>query len=204
MQQMKSKEKVAKQNKRENVNMRGYWLFRSDAMYATGLTPHRWNTAETKLDRRMVKNRRQVFVPEDMCTEQFKAKNIPVEYDDEQDQILEQLQDNVDFNEDADLDSLNKELKKARREKIIKETKLIEERLDERKKELFYDWSQRFFQSFADHFGKLKNNIVELHLNEEQVAKFNQILDNCLNNMQLNLDEIWNDFKDQKQEEIEQ
>ena len=180
--------------------MRGYWLFRSDAMFATGSTPHRWNTTETKLERRMVKNRRQVFVPQDMCTEQFRAKNIPVQYDDEQDDILSQLQQNVDFTQDADLDSLNKDLKRARKQKILKETKLIEERLFQRKRQLFYNWSQRFFQCFSDHFGKLKNNIVELHLNEQQVTKFNQILDKCLDNMKINLDEIWNEFNQQKQE----
>ena len=40
-----------------------------------------------------------------------------------------------------------------------------------------------------------------MHLNEEQIKVFNQTLDNCLNNMQLDLNTIWNEFKEQKDEQ---
>ena len=182
---------------------KGYWLRRSNCIRATGKTPAQWNTIESTFVFRMNKKTRQFFVPQSYCTQQFKQMNIPVEYKapvrDEQD-ILDQLQNNVDFTDQTQLQNLNVQLKKARKDKILKQTKLIGQRLLQRKRELFYQWSEKFFIAFANHFGKLKNNIVQLHLNEEQVNKFNQILDSCLNNLQCNLDEIYNQFKEQKQE----
>ena len=144
---------------------------------------------------------RQFFVPQYECTEDFRAKNIPVEEDLEC-QVLDQLAANVDFNQNG-TDDLTKQLKKARLGKILQDTKLIGEKLNQRKRELYYDWSEKFFNQFAEHFGKLKNVITQLHLNEEQVNKFNQTLDNCLNNLQLSLDQIWNQFKEQKDEQEE-
>lgn len=135
------------------------------------------------------------------CTEDYKSKNIPVE---EQlgNQVLDELVANVDFNQNTE-DDLATELKKARLGKILQDTKLIGEKLNQRKRQLYYDWSQKFFNQFAEHFGKLKNVITELHLNEEQVNKFNQTLDSCLNNLQLSLDNIWNDFQKEEKDEQE-
>lgn len=181
----------------------GYWLRRSNGIRATGKTPAQWNTIESSFTFRMNKKTRQFFIPEEYCTDQFRQMNLPVEFkapDKEQKDILDQLQGNVDFTDQVQMQNLNVQLKKARKDQIKTQTKLLGQRLLQRKKELFYQWSERFFIAFADHFGKLKNNIVELHLNQEQVNKFNQLLDSCLNNLQCNLDEIYNQFKQQKEE----
>lgn len=127
-------------------------------------------------------------------------KNIPVEEQIDSD-VIQQLASNVDFNQDIEDDSLTKQLKQARLQKIKTDTKLINQKLDERKKLLFAEWSQKFFNQFADKFGKLRNVLVDMHLNEQQVNKFNQTLENCLNNLQLSLDNIWKDFEQEKQDE---
>ena len=136
------------------------------------------------------------------CTEDYKSKNIPVE-EQLDSQVLDELVANVEFNQNSE-DDLTKQLKKARLGKVLADTKLIGEKLNQRKRQLYYDWSQKFFNCFAEHFGKLKNVITELHLNEEQVNKFNQTLDSCLNNLQLSLDNIWNDFQKEEKDEQEE
>lgn len=142
------------------------------------------------------------FIPEDSVTKDYKINNIAVQFStEEDDEILDELQNNVDFNDKLELKSINVELKKAKKEQILTQTKVLQQKLEQRKRALFKQWSQNFFQCFSNHFGKLKNIIVELHLNEEQVTKFNQMLDSCLNNMQLNLDSIWNEFNQQNIEE---
>lgn len=135
------------------------------------------------------------------CTEDYKSKNIPVE-EQLDSQVLDELVANVEFNQNSE-DDLTKQLKKARLGKVLADTKLIGEKLNQRKRQLYYDWSQKFFNCFAEHFGKLKNCIVQMHLNEEQVNKFNQTLDSCLNNMQLSLSQIWTEFKEEKDEQEE-
>ena len=178
---------------------KGCWLRRSDAFQATGLNTYQLDKLLQRCKKREKKKHRQFFIQQDDLAQYYKDNHILQE--DQTDQILTQIADNVDFNaDDIQIQSINLDLKKARKEQILTQTKLIGQRLQERKRELYYEWSQRFFQCFSNHFGRLKNNIVELHLNEEQVNKFNQILDTCLNNMQLYLNQIWDEFKQQKQE----
>lgn len=184
------------------MNSTGYWLRRSDGIRATGKTPSQWNIAQSSFVCKMDGKVRLFFIPQSYCTDQFKQRNIPVQYrePDEEDDILQQLENNVDFTDKEQMQSINVQFKKARIDEVLTRTKLGKERLQQRKRQLFYQWSERFFNSFANHFGKLKNNIVQLHLNEEQVTKFNQILGVCLDNLKLNLDEIYNQFIEQKQE----
>lgn len=187
--------------------MRGYWLTRTEAIYALGTTPAKWNNIESTFERKMNKKgtKKLFFIPEQKATKEYRELNIPAQHDEEQiDEVIEQLEDNVDFEDEAALQSINVQLKKARKQKILTETKYLEQKLEQRKKILFNQWSEKFFDCFSKHFAKLKNTIVELHLNEEQVKAFNQGLDNCLNNLQLNLDEIWSDFALDKTQEIQQ
>lgn len=181
----------------------GYWLRRSEGIRATGKTPSQWNIAQSSFVYKLDGKVRYFFIPQSYCTDQFKQRNIPVQYkdpNDEEDDILQQLENNVDFTDEEQQKSINVQFKKARIDQVLTQTKLQKEKLQQRKRQMFYQWSERFFESFANHFGKLKNTIVQLHLNEEQVNKFNQILGICLDNLRLNLDEIYNDFKEQKQE----
>lgn len=181
--------------------MNGYWLSRSEAIYAMGITPSKWNTIESTLQRKMNdKGTKKLFwITEEKVTQQYKEDNIA--YQKDSDQILQQLVQNVDLDaDDLQLQSINVQLKKARKEKILTETRFLQQKLEQRKKALFNEWSQKFFECFSNHFGRLKNYLIELHLNEQQIKTFNQILQSSLNNLQLNLDEIWNEFNTQKQE----
>ena len=186
--------------------MKGYWLSRSDGIYATQRAPYQFDKLANSLNRRGTNSKnREFFVPQMYCTDDYKSKNIPCQEDVNSD-TLDELVANVDFGNkevDQQVEALNKALKKAKLGKTLADTKLVGERLDQRKRELYYQWSERFFNSFTEHFGKLKNVITQLHLNEEQINKFNQTLDSCLNNMQLDLNSIWQEFKEEKDEQEE-
>ena len=180
---------------------KGYWLSRGQGIFATQKTPYQFDRLAQTLNRRG-KNAhvRQFFVPEWQVTQQYKSKNIPCQEQINSD-VLDQLAANVDFNiPDVEDQSLNRQLKQARKEKILQETKLIGQRLQQRKKQLFNDWSERFFQSFSDHFGRLRNCLVEMHLNEEQIKIFNQTLEKCLQNMSLDLNKLYTEFKEEGEE----
>lgn len=181
---------------------KGYWLKRVDGIYATDKRPWQFDKLSMTLHRRGKNcHVRQYFIPYQMCTDQFKKNNIPVEEQIEND-VIEQLASNVEFNQ-GDEDSLTKQLKQARLEKIKTDTKLINQKLQQRKKLLFEQWSMKFFEVFSNHFGKLRNMLVQLHLSDEQTSKLNECIGSCLENLQLSLDQIWNDFQKQKQDEEE-
>ena len=181
-------------NKEKNSTMNGVWTSRSNAFYYTGLSSYQLDKLLQKCKRKGEGKKKQWFIPAQSLTEQSKQDLILTEEND--DQFLDQLAGSVDFNEDEDpqLSELNKQLKKARKQKIQKQTAFLQQRLQRRKVELFNEWKEQFFECFADSFGKFKNELINLHLNEEQIATLNESLDSCLNNMQLNLDNLWNEF----------
>lgn len=179
---------------------KGYYLSRADGIFATQKGPYQFDRFCQSLPRKGEGKNKKFFIPEFECTEEFRAKNIPCEEQLNND-VLDQLVANVDFTSDAEDESLNRQLKQARKEKILQETKLIGQRLQQRKKQLFNDWSQTFFESFATHFGKLKNCLVQMHLNENQIKIFNETLDNCLNNMSLDLNKLYTEFKEMENEQ---
>lgn len=176
--------------------MKGYWLSRNETLFATQKTPYAVDRLLSNCERRGEGKKKQYFIPQTECTEEYLSKNIPAELDEED--ILNQLDSNVDFNQD-DHNQINIELKKARKEKIIRETKLLEEKLALRKRELFTEWSQNFFNVFADSFGKLRNTLINMHLNEEQISIFNDSLDHCINNLELHLSEVWTEFNNEEE-----
>ena len=183
--------------------MKGYWLTRNNVIFATGKSPYTVEKLIGVCQRRGSGKKKQYFIPSYQCTEDFQSKNIPVVVGYEQkDQILSQLAGNVDFNQQGD-DSLNNKLKQARLQKITKQTRLLEQKLDLRKKQLFSQWSENFFNVFADQFGKLRNCLINMHLNEEQVKVFNETLDHCINNLELHLTDVWNQFKAQQEQKNE-
>lgn len=180
--------------------MKGYWLGRSNGIFATQMSPYQFDKFSISLKRRGTNSKnKQYFIPQSYCTDDYKSRNIPVE-EFLDSNVLDELVSNVSFVQSSE-DDLNKQWKKARLQKTKTETKLTNQKLQQRKKLLFEQWSMKFFEVFSDHFGKLRNCIVGLHLNEQQVQILNQTLQNCLNNLQLNLDQIWNDFNKESEEE---
>lgn len=182
--------------------MTGVWTSRSNAFYYTGLSSYQLDKLLQKCKRKGQGKKKQWFIPAQYLNEQSKQDLILSQQ--QNDQILDELAGNVDFDSDEDdpqMKQLNKQYKKAKIAKTKKDTEVQQQRLQRRKLELYNQWSERFFQLFADSFGKFKNELINLHLNQEQIASLQQSLDNCLNNMQLGLVDIWNQFAKQEQQD---
>lgn len=171
-------------------------------MFATGKSPYHFDKMCRNLPRRGKNGHtRQFFVPQFQTSDDFRAKNIPVEMQLGND-VLDQIAANVNFTEQTEQDnSLNDQYKRVKIEETKVRTKHLNQKLDQRKKLLFAQWSEKFFNQFADNFGRLRNVLVAMHLSEEQVNVFNETLDHCLNNLQLSLDNIWNQFKNEDEED---
>lgn len=172
-------------------------------MDVLGANQYSFEKVRFKLPSKKIGKRDLYFVQFSKVVDDTVVKDmLPVQMNQKKDPILDQLQNNVSFETQLEDDAqLSKQLKQARLQSIKTDTKLKNQKLDQRKKLLFAQWSEKFYIQFADHFGKLRNIIVEMHLNEEQVAKFNQCLESCLTNLQLNLSNIWNDFNDQEKQD---
>ena len=181
---------------------KGYWLTRGQAIFATQKTPYQFDRLAHSLNRRGKNSHtKQFFVPEWQVTDQYKSKNIPCQEQVGND-VLDQLVANVSFTEQTEQDnSLNDQYKRVKIEETKVRTKLQNQKLEERKKLLFRDWSERFFDKFASNFGFLRNCLVNMRLNEDQVKIFNETLDHCIDNLQLSLDQIWEDFSNEKEQD---
>lgn len=132
---------------------------------------------------------------------QYEDKIIEITGDPEVDDVLTDLNVAGDF--DNSLSNLD--LQEARRQKIIKETEYLSQKITAKKEQLFSEWSERFFMVFAKNFAKFKNSLIELHLTKEQMEKLNENLELALQNMAESLDEIENEYltgDDENEEEI--
>lgn len=132
---------------------------------------------------------------------QYEDKIIEITGDPEVDDVLTDLNVAGDF--DNSLSNLD--LQEARRQKIIKETEYLSQKITAKKEQLFSEWSERFFMVFSKNFAKFKNSLIELHLTKEQMEKLNENLEFALKNMEESLDEIENEYltgDDENEEEI--
>ena len=132
---------------------------------------------------------------------QYEDKIIEITGDPEVDDVLTDLNVAGDF--DNSLSNLD--LQEARRQKIIKETEYLSQKITAKKEQLFSEWSERFFMVFAKNFAKFKNSLIELHLTQEQMEKLNENLEFALKNMEESLYEIENEYltgDDENEEEI--
>ena len=132
---------------------------------------------------------------------QYEDKIIEITGDPEVDDVLTDLNVAGDF--DNSLNTLD--IQEARRQKIIKETEYLSQKITAKKEQLFSEWSERFFMVFAKNFAKFKNSLIELHLTKEQMEKLNENLEFALKNMEESLDEIENEYltgDDEDEEEI--
>lgn len=121
---------------------------------------------------------------------QYEDKIIEITGDPEVDDVLTDLNVAGDF--DNSLSNLD--LQEARRQKIIRETEYLEQKITTKKEQLFSEWSERFFMVFSKNFAKFKNSLIDLHLEEKQLNRLNENLDFALSNMEEGLSEILNDY----------
>ena len=121
---------------------------------------------------------------------QYEDKIVDFTGNDDVDEVLTDLNITGDF--DNSLSNLD--IQEARRQKIIKETEYLSQKIAAKKEQLFADWSERFFMVFSKNFAKFKNCLIELHLTKEQMEKLNENLEFALKNMEESLNEIENDY----------
>ena len=162
-----------------------------------GFKPHLKSQGERR--------KKTYFIPLSMMRpeyqKQYEDKIVDFTGDPEVDDVLTDLNVAGDF--DNSLSNLD--LQEARRQKIIKETEYLSQKITAKKEQLFADWSERFFMVFAKNFAKFKNSLIELHLTKEQMEKLNENLEFALKNMEESLDEIENEYltgDDENEEEI--
>ena len=149
--------------------------------------------------------KRTYFIPLSMMRpeyqKQYEDKIIEVADDPNVNEVLTELNVAGDF--DNSLNTLD--IQEARRQKIIKETEYLSQKITAKKEQLFNEWSERFFTVFSKNFAKFKNSLIELHLTKEQMEKLNENLEFALKNMEESLDEIENEYltgDDENEEEI--
>ena len=162
-----------------------------------GFKPHLKSQGERR--------KKTYFIPLSMMRpeyqKQYEDKIIEITGDPEVDDVLTDLNVAGDF--DNSLSNLD--LQEARRQKIIKETEYLSQKITAKKEQLFSEWSERFFTVFAKNFAKFKNNLINLHLTKDQMKTLNENLDLALQNMKQSLDEIENEYltgDDENEEEI--
>ena len=175
----------------------------SNAQVATGLT-FGWFRKKVlpHLKTRPVPGKKK---PEYFLTEEFLPavykKNHKNEFTEEEIEELENENDDIvnDILEDISVNNIsdtseNVDLNEARRQEILMRTKYLSQKIEKKRLELFEEWSERFFMIFAKNFGKFKNTLIDLHLEEKQLKKLNENLDFALENMEEGLSEILNDY----------
>lgn len=87
------------------------------------------------------------------------------------------------------------ELKAAQLENLRARTLMIQEKLDEHKQQLWSEWNEAVFTEFSEAFAKVKNSLIALHLNEEQLDELNHGIDFALRSLSDKLDAMWSKFK---------
>ena len=183
--------------------MRGAWLTRSEICQALKLTQGKFDRGlSQKLKWTCFGSRKKFFLPESKIPAAVK-KNY-------EDSIVEYM-DNSGVNEVEVDDMLNDvtdvtaavddDLAAARLENLKARTSLINEKLENRKQELWAEWNEAFFETFSEAFAKFKNELISLHLNEEQLKELTEKLENALKLMKDKLDAMYTNFSKEDEEQ---
>ena len=93
------------------------------------------------------------------------------------------------------------ELTAARLSNLKARTALIEQKLEEQKQTIWNEWNEEFFDAFAEAFSRFKNELISLHLNEEQLATLTAKLEGALELMKDRLDAMWSRFRETEKEQ---
>ena len=183
--------------------MKGSWLTMTDAAVAMGKTPPQFAKYKDVLKTRPKGKRVEYFLPEKMMTAKYKKyyADVMTEFDDEAQDVEEVIGDVTDGIEM--LPNNSSEMLEAKLANIKARTALIEQKLEEQKQNIWNEWNAEFFETFAEAFAKLKNELISMHLNEEQINALNEKLDNAITLMKDKLDAMWNKFVTENEESTE-
>ena len=146
------------------------------------------------------------FVTEEYLSDIYKNNHADelIELDEEdisdENMINDILGDIAGSANNVQIDPENVDLNEARRQEVIMRTKYLSQKIEKKKNELFSEWSERFFMIFAKNFGKFKNTLIDLHLDEKQLKKLNENLDLALANLEEGLNEILNEYMNDEED----
>lgn len=151
-----------------------------------------------KLKFKFFGSRKKYFLTEDLMPQPSRDSYADkfIAFDDEAQQVEEVLGDITNIS-----GMTSDELNAARLDNLKARTKLIEEKLENRKQELWAEWNEAFFEAFTEAFSKFKNDLISLHLGEEQLSILTEKLENALSLMQDKLDAMWNKFSNDEENE---
>lgn len=181
--------------------MKGVWLTQHECQGAMNVSQYQFEKDyKQKFHSRQVKKRTKYFLPESKMTKKAKEqyKEHLISYDEDAMNVESVLGDI------SDTGMLSDDWKAARLDNIKARTKLIEEKLENRKKELWQEWNEAFFETFAEAFAKYKNDLISLHLSEEQLKTLAEKLENALALMHDKLEAMWNKFSNEEDMEQEE
>lgn len=108
--------------------------------------------------------------------------------------IKSQLEDNSlsDDELDAELDEMdNMSIEVLGQKIMLAKLKNLEERTASSRekslafrKQMFNNWSQKFTAAFEEAFSIVKNDLINLHLNAEQIATLNSSIENAIKKLE--------------------
>ena len=190
--------------------IKGLWLTQAQAQLATGKPMSLFRAKvmpKLKMKKIPGKKKPLYFLTEEYFTEVYKKNNAEdlIELDDE-DIDDENMINNIlgdiagSANNITNENPENVDLNEARRQEVIMRTKYLSQKIEKKKLELFEEWAERFFQIFSKNFGKFKNTLIDLHLEEKQLKKLNENLDLALENMEEGLNEILNEYMNDEED----
>lgn len=116
---------------------------------------------------------------------------------------IEDILGNISFDTMPGVDGELNVLQQARLGEVLARTKWIEQKLEKRKQEIYQEWCERFFSVFAREFGKFKNSLIDLRLEEEQLSKLKENLEFAISNLEQSLMEIYDEYMAAEENEEE-
>ena len=187
---------------------KGLWLTQAQAQIATGKPMSLFRAKvmpKLKMKKIPGKKKPLYFLTEEYFTEVYKKNNAEdlIELDDENindENMINDILGDITSDDDTPIDPDNIDLNEARRQEVIMRTKYLSQKIEKKKNELFSEWSERFFMIFAKNFGKFKNTLIDLHLDEKQLKKLNENLDLALANLEEGLNEILNEYMNDEED----
>lgn len=137
------------------------------------------------------------FIPCEMLTDKAKA-NMAARFEevpDELDDFSKEVEDIIGDVSGAEFAVTSEErLREAQIANTEARTRMLSEKLERRKTELFNEWSQAFFEAFSDAFAKFKGELIALQLSEEQLSTLQDKLNLALESLKNKLDFLEQDY----------
>ena len=190
--------------------MTGVWLKANESCSATGRTNYDFQKHSSDYRSKPSPNGKTTlyFIPFSEMTDKAQ-KNLAAravdEPDDDVADIVEGILGDVSHGSlegamgiPLDLDS---QLQAAQLDNIKARTKMLGEKLERRKTELFNEWSEAFFTAFSEAFSKFKNDLISLQLTEEQLTTLQDKLDFALKSLSDKLAFLEADYADDSKED---